>query len=151
MTGNASPISSVMMMGGSMMETKKSTSGMRRRIRGVGMLVALALAFQGSPAFAANGTAREAGIGLAAALGTLVYAPAKIVYATLGTVFGGLAWGLSGGDSDVKDAVILPALRGDYVITPAIVRGDEKVEFVGRRPGYGRTDQIVAEEIDEGF
>jgi len=49
------------------------------------------------------------------------------------------------------DAVILPALRGDYVITPAIVRGDEKVEFVGRRPGYGRTEQIVAEEIDEGF
>jgi hypothetical protein len=151
MAGRVFPVSSVMMDGGIMIETKKTKGGVRRRIRGVGMLVALALAFQGSPAFAANGTAREAGIGVAAAFGTLVYAPVKLVYATLGAVLGGLAWGLSGGDSDVKDAVIMPAVRGDYVITPAIVRGDEKVEFVGRRPGYGPGEQIVAEEIDEGF
>ena len=115
------------------------------------MLVALTVAFQAGPALAANDTAREAGVGMGAAFGSLLYAPAKLVYATLGVVLGGLAWGLSGGDSDVKDAVIMPAVRGDYVITPEVIQGERKLEFVGRRPGYGRSDQIVAEEIEEGF
>jgi hypothetical protein len=139
------------MMGDSMTISIESLGGARKRLRQVGMLVALTVAFQGSPAFAGNDTAREAGVGIGAAFASLVYAPTKLVYATLGVVFGGLAWGLSGGDSDVKDAVITPAVRGDYVITPSIIRGEEKVEFVGRRPGYGRGDQIVAEEIEEGF
>jgi len=115
------------------------------------MLVALTIAFQGSPAFAGNDTAREAGIGVASAFSSLLYGPVKVVYATLGVVLGGLAWGLSGGDSDVKNGVIMPAVRGDYVITPSILKGEERLEFVGRRPGYSRSDQIVAEEIDEGF
>jgi len=141
----------VLLMGGSMTRSIESLGGARKLLRRVGMFVALTVAFQGSPAFAENDTAREAGVGVGAAFGSLLYAPAKLVYATLGVVFGGLAWGLSGGDADVKDAVIMPAVRGDYVITPAMIRGEEKVEFVGRRPGYGRGDQIVAEEIEEGF
>ncbi len=128
-----------------------SLGGARQGLRRVGMLVALTIAFQASPGLAANDTAREAGVGVGAAFGSLLYAPAKLVYATLGVVLGGIAWGLSGGDADVKDAVIMPAVRGDYVITPSIIRGEEKLEFVGRRPGYGRDDQIVAEEIEEGF
>ncbi|MBW2286484.1 MAG: hypothetical protein JRG80_01990 [Deltaproteobacteria bacterium] len=128
-----------------------SLGGARQGLRRVGMLVALTIAFQASPGLAANDTAREAGVGVGAAFGSLLYAPAKLVYATLGLVLGGMAWGLSGGDADVKDAVIMPAVRGDYVITPSIIRGEEKLEFVGRRPGYGRDDQIVAEEIEEGF
>jgi hypothetical protein len=139
-----------MMMGGNMAFSNQNMSGFRARVRGMGMLVALTIAFQGTPAFAGD-TAREAGLGVGAAFSSLLYAPTKLVYATLGVVFGGLAWGLSGGDSAVKDGVILPAVRGDYVITPSILKGEEPLEFVGRRPGYGRDDQIVAEEIDEGF
>jgi|GEM_PF-1506766 len=130
----------------------ESLGGTRKWSRRLGMLVALTIVFLGSPALAGNDTAREAGVGVGAAFGSLLYAPVKLVYATLGVVIGGVAWGLSGGDKDVKDAVIMPAVRGDYVITPAIIRGEQKVEFVGRRPGYGREDQqIVAEEIEEGF
>jgi hypothetical protein len=139
------------MMGESMTISVNSLGGARQGLRRVGMLVALTIAFQASPGLAANDTAREAGVGVGAAFGSLLYAPAKLVYATLGVVLGGIAWGLSGGDADVKDAVIMPAVRGDYVITPSIIRGEEKLEFVGRRPGYGRDDQIVAEEIEEGF
>jgi hypothetical protein len=140
-----------MMMGESMTSSMESLGGVRKRFRQLGILVALTIVFQGSPAFAENDTANEAGVGIGAAFGSLLYAPAKLVYATLGVTLGGLAWGLSGGDSDVKDAVIMPAVRGDYVITPSIIRGEKKLEFVGRRPGYGRGDQIVAEEIEEGF
>jgi hypothetical protein len=100
---------------------------------------------------AAASTAETAGIGAASALCSLLYAPAKLTYAVLGTVLGGLAWGLSGGDSDVLNAVLMPAVRGDYVVTPAHLQGDEALEFIGRRPGYGDDAPIVAEEVEESW
>ena len=78
----------------------------------------------------------EAGIGMAAALATLVYGPVKITYATLGLVFGGVAYGLSGGDAEVLHAVVTPAVRGDYVVRPANVTMNEDLEFIGREPAY---------------
>jgi hypothetical protein len=83
-------------------------------------------------------------MGIGSALASLIYGPTKIAYAVLGTVFGGMAWGLSGGDSEVADAVITPAIRGDYVVTPANLRG-EPIEFIGRRQGY-ETEEIVMED-----
>ncbi len=106
---------------------------------------ALMLALQPSPA-SANSGASEAGTGAASAISSLVYGPIKIVYATLGTVFGGFAWALSGGDTEVLSAVVSPAIRGDYVITPGHIRGERSVEFIGRRPEY-REDTVVLEEI----
>jgi hypothetical protein len=108
-------------------------------------------AIQPGPAFAAGDTASEAGIGAGAALCSLIYGPVKIAYATLGLVFGGMAWGLSGGDSDVLDAVVTPAVRGDYVVTPAILRGERKLEFVGRRSGYEERALTVEEEFEEQY
>ncbi len=78
----------------------------------------------------------EAGIGALAALSTLVYGPAKLVYALGGVIFGGIAWALSGGDRDVMNAVFTPAVRGDYVVTPAHLRGERPLEFIGRDPAY---------------
>jgi hypothetical protein len=109
------------------------------------MVVVLAFAFQSSPA-RAQGGASEAGSGAAAAISSLVYGPVKITYSILGVVFGGFAWGLSGGDTDVMKAVINPAIRGDYVITASHIRGEKPVEFIGRQPEY-REDQVVLEEI----
>ena len=81
-----------------------------------------------------------------AVLGSLVYGPVKIAYSVLGTIFGGFAYGLSGGDAEVLAAVVTPAIRGDYVITPSHLRGEESLEFIGRRPAY-REDTIVLEEV----
>lgn len=78
----------------------------------------------------------EAGLGALSALATLIYGPVKVIYATSGLIFGGLAWGLSGGDGDVLRAVVTPAVRGDYVITPALLRGERRIEFFGRDPAY---------------
>ena len=105
----------------------------------------LIFAFQASPV-RAEGGASEAGTGTAAAIATLIYGPVKIVYSLLGVVFGGFAWGLSGGDTEVLNAVVTPAIRGDYVITPSHIRGDRPIEFIGRRPDY-REDTVVLEEI----
>ena len=90
----------------------------------------------------------EAGTGALAALSTLLYGPAKVVYATTGLLIGGLAWGLSGGDGAVMRAVITPSVRGDYVVTPSHLRGETPLEFFGREPQYR---QGVAAAPDEGF
>ena len=82
-------------------------------------------------------TAANAGLGAASALTTLLYGPIKCVYALGGLIVGGLAWPLSGGDSDVMWKIMNPAVRGDYVVTPAHLTGEKPLEFLGRDPGYG--------------
>ena len=105
----------------------------------------LALVLQTSPARADSG-ANEAGLGVGSAVLSLVYGPVKIVYSVLGVVFGGFAYGLSGGDSSVMHAVVTPAIRGDYVITPSHLRGERPLEFIGQDPGY-RDDDVVLEDL----
>jgi hypothetical protein len=106
------------------------------------------MALSATPAPAsAEGMANDAGMGALAALSTLIYGPVKLVYATGGLLVGGLAWGLSGGDQDVLMAVITPAVRGDYVVTPRHLRMEDPIEFFGRDPAYSEpADQQVAAE-----
>ena len=124
---------------------------MRRQHRWSGLALAglLAATITAGPAAAEDNMTSEAGMGALAGLSTLIYAPVKLAYATAGLVFGGIAWGLSGGDSDVMMAVITPAVRGDYVITPAQLRMEQPIEFFGRDPAY-RDDvnqqQVASEE-----
>lgn len=114
-----------------------------RSLRTTGRLRAIVLAcilgiFSQPSVAAADGMATEGGLGAVAAISSLIYGPIKITYCVLGVVFGGMAYGLSGGDSDVLDAVITPAVRGDYVITPSVIRGERSLEFIGRDPDYRR-------------
>ena len=109
------------------------------------MLGVLVVVLQASPVRAESSGA-NAGLGSAAVISSLIYGPVKMVYSLLGTVFGGFAWVLSGGDTEVMTAVISPAVRGDYVITPSHLRGEQPVEFIGRRPDY-REDTVVLEEV----
>jgi hypothetical protein len=104
-------------------------------------ILATALAVTLAPSLAgaeneALGTSKEGGMGATAALASLVYSPIKLVFATGGLVSTGLAWMFSGGDSEVASTVLTRSVRGSYVITPAIIRGDEELEFVGRSPQY---------------
>ena len=104
----------------------------------------LAIALQPGTARAeGDSAATEGGWGALAAVSSLIYGPVKVVYAATGLVFGGIAWGLSGGDSDVLTAVISPAVRGDYVITPSHIRGERTLEFIGREPSYRPVDVAV--------
>lgn len=116
-------------------------------------LLACVLAVAVAPAMASadEGMTNEAGIGALSALSSLVYGPVKLVYATCGLLFGGIAWGLSGGDSDVMNRVVTPAVRGDYVVTPSHLRMERRLEFYGQDPAYrsadpSRTAMAPAEE-----
>jgi hypothetical protein len=64
-----------------------------------------------------------------------------------GLLFGGLAWGLSGGDADVLRAVVTPAVRGDYVVTPSLLRGDRPIEFFGKDPQYRDAEPEAVEQV----
>jgi hypothetical protein len=91
----------------------------------------------------------EAGLGAAAAACTLLYGPAKLIYAGLGSFGAGLAWVLSAGDNEVAGRVLNRSLRGDYVITPSHLRGEREIVFIGRDPGQ----QQIAQDpvVEEGF
>jgi hypothetical protein len=106
--------------------------------RSVALAAALVLAAAASPARA--GDAKEPadsdiGMGVAAGLATLVYAPAKVVYAIGGGVAAGLAYVVSAGNTDVTEPILTPSVRGDYIVTPAHLRGEKPLEFFGREPG----------------
>lgn len=88
------------------------------------------------------------GLGIASALCSVVYAPVKIIYAGGGLIVGGFGWALSGGDNEVASAIVDPAVRGDYVVTPAVLKGDRPLEFYGHRPGQGSSSDSVAATPD---
>lgn len=122
-------------------------------VRRGALIAALASALLAAPtaAWSEDGMGSEAGVGAAAALSTLIYGPVKLVYATLGLIIGGTAWGLSGGDHDVLDAVITPSVRGDYVVTPEHIRMERGLEFYGQNPTYRSSTVQHAAVVEEGF
>lgn len=79
------------------------------------------------------------GLGVGSVLCTLVYGPAKVLYATLGSITGGLAWALTGGRTDVPREIIQPAVRGDYVVTPEHLTFNQPLMFVGKEHALDKT------------
>ena len=67
----------------------------------------------------------EAGLGVASVLSSAIYSPIKVHYAALGAVAGGVAWAVTGGNAELAQKIWEPALRGDYVITPKMLRGNQ--------------------------
>jgi hypothetical protein len=89
----------------------------------------------------ANEYASDVGIGIGSGLASLIYAPAKLIYAGGGTIVAGLAWVASGGDREVSGPIINAALLGDYVVTPAHLRRQESLVFVGKSPEHMQIEQ----------
>lgn len=116
------------------------------RLRAGLLACVLAVTFAPGVAAANESKAAEAGIGTLSMLSSLVYGPTKLVYATCGLVFGGIAYGLSMGDQDVIDAVLTPAVRGDYVVTPAHLRREQRLVFFGEDPEYRVSQTAMVEE-----
>lgn len=95
----------------------------------------------------AKETATHGGKGVAAGLSSVVYAPVKVAYAAGGSIVAGLAWVLSGGDSEVAKPIIDASVRGDYVVTPEHLTGERSLEFVGR-PATDR--RLATPEVSAG-
>lgn len=88
-----------------------------------------------TPTPSADSTAgEEGGYGFGAVVANLFYMPAKITYAGLGLITGGLGYVMSAGRADVANNIIYPAVRGNYVVTPSHLKGTEPLYFVGAPP-----------------
>jgi hypothetical protein len=79
----------------------------------------------------ADGYASDAGMGTAAVLVNLLYVPAKLVYAGLGGLTGGVAYCLTGGNFEIADRIWAPSLGGNYLVTPAHLRNEQTLYFSG--------------------
>jgi hypothetical protein len=120
-----------------------------KRLKATLLAGVLAVTIAPGVALADTGMTREGGMGALSALSSLIYSPVKLVYALTGLVFGGIAWGLSAGDSDVMHAVVTPSVRGDYVVTPEHLRRQRPLEFFGTDPEYRTQTAMVGEEVIE--
>jgi len=80
----------------------------------------------------AEGTMSNVGYGAGSVLASCVYSPAKLVYAGVGGLTGGIGFLLTGGNQDVAKKIWTPSVRGTYVITPEMLKGKEQVQFIGQ-------------------
>ncbi len=76
----------------------------------------------------------DAGIGTVAVAANVFYIPAKLTYATLGGITGGLAYLLTGTNREVAERVWTPSMGGDYVLTQQHILGEETLYFSAPRP-----------------
>jgi hypothetical protein len=100
---------------------------MMRRIT----LAVVALCVWTHVAAAADNFGRDAGWGSLAALCNFLYMPSKLVYAAIGGLTGGLAYLVTVGNEDAANGVWAPSLGGTYVLTPAMLRGEDPILFSG--------------------
>ena len=108
--------------------------------QGIGILALGTLSFligMGTPGMSraaeqeVSSPTNEAALGIGSALLTVVYFPAKLVYAVLGGIVGGFTYGLTGGNLETAKEVWEPSFYGTYVITPEHLKGNEPVRFFG--------------------
>jgi hypothetical protein len=73
----------------------------------------------------------DAGYGTLAMVTSIVYMPVKLVYACIGGLTGGLAYAVTAGDIEAANRVWSPSVGGTWMISPAMLRGEEPVLFSG--------------------
>ena len=105
---------------------------MRRLNKGLGIIVLL-LALASAPA-RADDYGSQFGWGMAAVGANLLYIPAKLIYATVGGITGGLGYVLTLGNPAALHTVLGPSIGGTYVLTPGMLRGEQPILFSGESP-----------------
>jgi hypothetical protein len=124
-----------------------------RRLLSAAALAAVTLVAR--PAHA--GFLEDAGWGTATVLTNVVYMPVKVIYATFGGVTGGFAYVLTGLDMQTAESIWVPSMAGTYVVTPAMLRGEEAIAFAGTpaadastTDAYGVSDSRAIDEQQLG-
>lgn len=91
--------------------------------------VVLGLALWAFPVRAEEDFLSDLGWGTFAVLCNVFYVPAKLAWAGVGGVTGSLAYVVTLGDVETAKRVWRPALGGNYLVTPAMLRGEEPLYF----------------------
>jgi hypothetical protein len=93
-------------------------------VGGIGIVLAAAV----SPAHA-DSTAQEVAYGTGSVFSTLLYAPVKGSFCILGGITSGFT--LPFGGTETAGKVATTACGGTWAITPDVLKGKERVRFVG--------------------
>jgi hypothetical protein len=89
----------------------------------------------------AENTITEGGLGLASLLATIPYGLAKIGYAAVGAIAGGLNY--LEGKKESAEEIWDSALEGTYILTPDHLRGKKPIQFLGEpRPARPARDGV---------
>ncbi|GIW46091.1 MAG: hypothetical protein KatS3mg077_3373 [Candidatus Binatia bacterium] len=72
---------------------------------------------------------RDLGWGTLAVVSNVFYVPAKLAWAGVGGITGSLAYVVTLGDVDTAKRIWQPTLGGNYIVTPAMLRGEEPLYF----------------------
>ena len=72
-----------------------------------------------------------AGYGAGALFCSLLYIPFKLTYAILGGLIGGGTYLVTSGNTQAANTVWRSSLGGDWVVTPAMLQGQEPLNFSG--------------------
>lgn len=92
------------------------------------LAASLAVAGWAAPA-AADSAAQDVAYGAGSVLGTAVYAPFKATFCILGGITSGFTFPFAGADTAGK--VATAGCGGTWAITPGVLKGQERVRFVG--------------------
>ncbi|OYV74800.1 MAG: hypothetical protein B7Z66_15270 [Chromatiales bacterium 21-64-14] len=118
-----------------------------RRISGAAMATVMAFAisltlvsaawsqssYPGNSANGDTGTPSGVAMQVTSWLVSVPYGAVKVAYALTGGIIGGITYLLSGGNLPAAEAVWTPSIYGTYVISPAQLRGQEPIHFIGQR------------------
>jgi len=94
------------------------------------LAASLALAGWAAPA-AADSATQDVAYGVGSVLGTAVYAPFKATFCILGGITSGFTFPFAG--ADAAGRVATAGCGGTWAITPAVLKGQEHVTFVGQQ------------------
>jgi hypothetical protein len=83
----------------------------------------------------AEGFLEDAGWGALTVVSNVFYMPAKMGYALMGGITGGLAFLCTGGDLATAETVWVSSLGGTYVVTPRMLQGQDPIAFAGSPAG----------------
>ena len=101
------------------------------RARGVVSATVIAAVLSLAPVTAQAADAKHFGVGSACALSNVLYGPAKLIVAIIGSVTSGFAYAVTAGDVDVARKILDSSVMGDYVIEPGHILGQKPLEFIG--------------------
>jgi len=77
-------------------------------------------------------TVSDTGMEAVSALATMVYFPAKAIFALGGGIVGGLTYAFTGGDEEATSKIWLISMEGDYMVEPENLTGEVPINFIGQ-------------------
>ena len=100
----------------------------------IGAALGLMIALTGNPAVAeeiSETSPKGAGLQAASWFATVPYGAVKVAYALVGGIVGGLAWAVTGGNTEVAKVIWIPSMTGHYIVEPENLTGDKPLHFMG--------------------